>query len=338
MLRSRWLVPSLCLLVAACGRGATALDCALLTAADTGEFTTAGGRRLQYALYEPKDAAPGKQYPLVVFLHGAGGMRPERNVDRLWDGAGQCFEQLPEECFFFAPQANDKWAGIPWEQVPYTMSQDPGVQNNAVAECLDALVKAKPIDPERIYVAGTSMGSMGMWDLASRRPGLFAAGISCCGGFDAAQAPKLTGMRFRVFHGDADNIVPIAGSQAMVDALKAADGQVEYTVLPGANHFIWDTVYRDKANMNWLFEQRRKADEEAARPTRQGGAGGQSAAGAPVDRDAIRTWTPEKGKPVEGRFSKILVVIKKRSGTELRLDAETLSPEDREFVRSLFQD
>lgn len=318
MSRSLVVILTLCLLAAAGSRHAVALDCALLTAADTGEFTTAAGRRLQYALYEPKDAGPDKKYPLVVFLHGAGGMKPERVVDRLWDGAGQVFENLPEECYFFAPQANDKWSGIAWEQLPYAMSQDPNVQNNAVAECLDNLIKTKAVDPQRIYVAGTSMGSMGMWDLAARRPNLFAAGISCCGGFDPAQAQKLAGIRFRVFHGDADNIVPIAGSQAMAEALKAAGGQVEYTVLPGANHFIWDKVYRDKDIVAWMFQQRREPGKGAA---------------ARGDAEAFRTWTPEKGKPVEARFSKVIVVIKRKGGTELRIDADTLSPEDREYVR-----
>jgi predicted esterase len=308
---------------------------------DDGEFTASNGKKLLFALVEPEDmgapptakraagakAAAGARYPLVIFLHGAGGQAGYgQRKGRSNDGGSKLFQSvvsLGQPCYFFMPQAFDVWAGIGWGNVPYTMNPQPTDNMQAVIECIEALIQEKAIDPDRVYVTGTSMGSMGMWDLVSRRPDLFAAGVSCCGGFDADQAPRLTKIPFRIFHGDADTIVPIAGSQAMAEAIKTAGGAVDYTVLPGGSHFIWDNVYGNPAVAAWMFQQRRQAAKGKA-----------GAATSKAGHD-YRTWTPDKIKPFEGKFVKTLIVISRRSGSEVRLDEETLSPEDREFVRSL---
>lgn len=39
-----------------------------------------------------------------------------------------------------------------------------------------------------------------------------------------------------VFHGDADALVPVAEARQMVEALKAAGGNVKYTEHPGIGH------------------------------------------------------------------------------------------------------
>jgi predicted peptidase len=235
-----------------------AADVHMLNASDTHSYKAEDGTTLLYALAEPSSPQPGKRYPLVIFLHGAGGTAPvgERNTQRAWDGAAQFFETMSEECYFFMPQATGIWAGIPWEKLPYRMNEEPTQLMQAVIECIDRLRQEKAVDPQRIYVAGTSMGSMGMWDLVCRRPELFAAAISCCGGFDPEQAPRLVNIKFRIFHGDADEVVPAEGSRRMFDALRTAGADVAYHVFPGAYHAIWDQTYRNRENINWLFRQR----------------------------------------------------------------------------------
>jgi len=238
---------------------ANAADFNRLREADDGSFKASDGSTLLYALAEPQTVEPGKQYPLVIFLHGAGGMSGKRKTDRGKDGGDQFFQTMTEECYFFMPQASAVWSGIGWGKTPYKMREEPSKQMRQVIECIDWLLKEKTVDPDRVYVAGASMGSMGMWELVCRRPELFAAGIACCGGFDADQAQKIAHIKFRIFHGDKDPWVPIDGSQVMYDALKKAGADVEFNIYEGADHFIWQPTFTNKELLAWLFEQKRRA-------------------------------------------------------------------------------
>ena len=47
----------------------------------------------------------------------------------------------------------------------------------AALEALDALIKKHPIDTERIYVTGQSMGGVGTFGAISLRPNFFAAAV-----------------------------------------------------------------------------------------------------------------------------------------------------------------
>jgi predicted esterase len=337
--RVRRVIGALVFLLLTCGP-VKAADLNVLNESDRHTFNAKDGSKLLYALAEPEKAKPGKRYPLVVFLHGAGGMRPagERNAQRSWDGAGQFYETMTEDCYFFMPQANSVWSGIAWEVLPYRMSSEPEkCQNQSVMECIEALLEDRKyaIDPDRVYLAGASMGSMGMWDLACRRPDLFAAGISCCGGFDAEQAPKIARIKFRMFHGDADNIVPPAGSKAMYEALKDAGADVEYHVYPGANHFIWEQTYRNKENLDWLFAQRRaatKSTQEAA---------GAKSGDVPFDANReFRTWVSKSGAKLEAKLLETRggkVVLSARDGSRKHISSAWLSPDDLDYIESLLK-
>lgn len=54
------------------------------------------------------------------------------------------------------------------------------------SEILDALIdhilETYPIDSNRIYVTGLSMGGYGTWDVITKYPERFAAAIPICGG------------------------------------------------------------------------------------------------------------------------------------------------------------
>ena len=48
-------------------------------------YEDSSGSRLQYRLFQPADYDPSKRYPLVVYLHGAGG-RGDDNLKQLTGG------------------------------------------------------------------------------------------------------------------------------------------------------------------------------------------------------------------------------------------------------------
>lgn len=70
---------------------------------------------------------------------------------------------------------------------------------------------------------------------------------------------KLKGVPIRIFHGDADEIVPPEGSKIMAEALDKAGADVELTLYPGVGHNSWTRTYRDPEAIGWLFAQK-KAD------------------------------------------------------------------------------
>ena len=50
-------------------------------------------------------------------------------------------------------------------------------------------------------------------------------------------------MKFRIFHGDADDVVTVKGSREAYKALKAAGADVEYIEFPGCNHGSWNPAF-----------------------------------------------------------------------------------------------
>lgn len=105
---------------------------------------------------------------------------------------------------------------------------------------------------------GLSMGGMGTFDLAIRYPEVFAAAVPICGIVNPARLSAAKDVKFRIYHGDADNIVPVEGSRQAYKALKAAGADVEYIEFPGVNHGSWTPAFNDSEFMEWLFNQKKK--------------------------------------------------------------------------------
>ena len=124
---------------------------------------------------------------------------------------------------------------------------------------LQDVIANLPVDINRIYVTGISMGGYATWDIIQRKPNLFAAAIPICGGADATRAPSLKNLPIWAFHGDKDTAVPVSRSRDMVKALRDCGSQVQYREYPGAGHDVWTRTYADSSVLAWLFAQRRAA-------------------------------------------------------------------------------
>lgn len=217
-----------------------------------------------WRLLRPASIEPGRRYPVVLFLHGAG-ERGDDNVMQLkylptWMIEPANRERYP--CFLIAPQCrtDGRWADVAWaarESSPQASS--PTTDMAAAIAALDAVLDREPADATRIYVTGLSMGGFGTWDLAARTPERFAAILPICGGYDERTAARIVALPTWVAHGDADKAVPVERSRSMVAALKAAGGMPTYVEMPGVGHDSWTPTYRDPAALDWLFRQRRAA-------------------------------------------------------------------------------
>jgi predicted peptidase len=202
--------------------------------------------RLQYLLYLPEDYAKKDSWPLVLFLHGAGERGGDLELIKKHGPPKLIENGMSFPFVVVSPQCpEDKW----WEPV-------------ALTALLDEIVEKYKIDQDRIYLTGLSMGGFGAWSLAAYTPKRFAALVPICGGGEPVAAKYLPHVNTPtwVFHGAKDPVVPLSRSEAMVDALKQAGGNVKFTVYPNAGHDAWTETYANPKLYEWLLEQKRSAN------------------------------------------------------------------------------
>jgi predicted peptidase len=220
--------------------------------------------RTRYLLYLPKGCEKGdpkkarRRWPLMLFLHGAG--ERGENLDLVKKhGPPKLVAQGKDFPFILvSPQCpRSQWWTV-----------------EVLTALLDEIMNNYPVDPDRVYVTGLSMGGFGTWALAGAAPTHFAAIVPICGRGNSRDAAKLKHLPMWVFHGARDRVVPTRWSQQMVDAVKAAGStKVKLTIYPEAGHDSWTKAYDDPELYKWLLAQKRaKSDKpapaEKAKPAR----------------------------------------------------------------------
>jgi predicted peptidase len=198
-----------------------------------------------YLLYVPKTEADSSGYPLMLFLHGSG----ERGNDlALLKKNGP-------------PSFLDENYDFPFVVVTPQCSPDDHWHSRPLLRLLDSIESKLPIDPDRIYVTGLSMGGFGTWHLAQAAPERFAAIAPVCGGYNGSTSDlkNLADMPIWVFHGQKDDVVSINESQRIVDELQLAGAKnLKFTVYPDADHDSWTDTYNNEMLYSWMLEQRKK--------------------------------------------------------------------------------
>jgi predicted peptidase len=217
---------------------------------------------LPYRLFKPAALQPDRKYPLLVFLHGAGERGTDNESQLKWGGKvlAQAV-QAKEKCFVIAPQCPPErlWVNTPWANGSYSV--DAVKESDELRKVVEIVKKVStelPIDPDRVYVMGLSMGGFGTWDLITRHPDLFAAAVPICGGGDPSKAKSITA-KVWAFHGAADNVVPTRGTQEMIDALRQAKKDPKYTEYAGVGHANWVNAWNEKGLVEWLLGTKRPA-------------------------------------------------------------------------------
>jgi predicted peptidase len=122
---------------------------------------------------------------------------------------------------------------------------------------LDEVIGQHAVDPDRVYLTGLSMGGYGTWSLAMAYPEIFAAIAPICGGGMTEWLFMLKDMPVWAFHGAEDPAVPLERGQRMVDALRAAGGDVRFTVYPGCGHDSWTQTYENPQLYEWFLQHKR---------------------------------------------------------------------------------
>lgn len=228
------------------------------------------GETYHYQVFVPANFDKAKKWPVILFLHGYG----ERGNDGLLQtdvGLGHAVRNYrqPFPFVIVMPQCRAE---------KETTWMDATMQKQALA-ALDASIHEFHGDPARIYLSGLSMGGYATWDLAAKYPNRFAAYVVICGGIHGPERfPQLhvtlvddrnvsdpyseTARRIGktpvwIFHGSADDTVPVEESRKMAAALQAAGASFKYTEYPGVGHESWDKAYAEPGLIDWLLAQHR---------------------------------------------------------------------------------
>ncbi len=202
-----------------------------------------------YVTYLPKDYDENKKYPLVFFLHGAGERGDDLDVASRHGFMKHVREDGKDYPFIFvAPQCPH---GKYW-----------GCYTESLIAFLDHICDTMPIDRERVYLTGLSMGGTGTWMLAMAAPDRFAAIAPVCGSGICWNAGILKDMPIFIYHGDCDETVPIYESITMVKRVNKCGGNARIEICYGIGHSAWDIAYSGDELTNWLLSHRKQMSDD----------------------------------------------------------------------------
>lgn len=216
---------------------------------------------LKYILYHPAPNAlvEGEVYPLVLYLHGSCSecitherIAIESNL-MFWHNYSANTQPIPT--FIIAPAGGTGgWTGES--------------RRNTIFSIIDELVENKPIDTQRIYITGFSMGANGTWNYIQYRPNFFAAanpqGINPSG--LNAQLVKDTPIWATI--GALDSASRVNGLTEAVAAIRSANGDdrggltwvtgvnPRFNIFPGADHGQAQVATQNTPGFkDWMYNQ-----------------------------------------------------------------------------------
>ena len=215
-------------------------------------FKNADGTISPYVVFVPHNYDGKKEYPVMLFLHGAGETKNPKATKEgkmpVEVGIGPAIKKREKEFPFIVviPRAE----GFGW-------GADTANAKRALA-MLDEVMKEYKTDAKRQILTGLSMGGMGTWSVAAAHPDRWAAIVPICGPGDPATAEKIKNIPVWGFVGDKDSERIVNGMKGMMDALEKAGAKPKYTVYPGVGHNSWDNAYATDELYKWLLEQKKK--------------------------------------------------------------------------------
>jgi len=112
-------------------------------------------------------------------------------------------------------------------QVPVGSAWTTPAIQAALLELIDRIVSSFPIDEDRLYLTGLSLGGIGGFDILSRHPDLFAGALLIAATGDPSRMPLMRDVPVWATHSIDDPVVNYTtGTLALMNALDAAGALV----------------------------------------------------------------------------------------------------------------
>jgi poly(3-hydroxybutyrate) depolymerase len=201
------------------------------------------GEEMKYTLFVSSKVRPGGPAPLIVALHGYGGDSNFIVRDKLVDLAEQGgYVVVGPMGYNFTG-----WYGSPVILIGGGAVTPPNLTQLSELDVLNVLALAQKqfaIDPNRIYLMGLSMGGAGTIFMGQKHSEIWAAAAAIApaafmmqrdeatllGHFKDAKLPLM------ITQGDADNVVPPAGTRTWAAAMDSLGMEHAYIEKPGLDH------------------------------------------------------------------------------------------------------
>lgn len=202
-------------------------------------------------------------YPLVVFLHGAGGRGYDKQANYLY----KPIRLKSKKCFILA------------QQLGLNEQYNTNFHHNALNKIIDKLIENNQrIDINRIYIVGFSYGAYGALYEVLRNPEKYAAAVSIAGEFIIEETQEqnpfnesdyfhlnlnndmwetISKTPFYFAHSSDDNDNLVVSSDVAVKNILDAGGEAKYYRLSEGGHAIYRITLKNSDCIEWMFLKKR---------------------------------------------------------------------------------
>jgi lysophospholipase L1-like esterase len=200
-------------------------------------------RKIPYYLYLPDSyySDQSTKFPIVLFLHGKGEKGKDLNLlknqglpKNIQNGTNYPFALI-------APQLSEE--ETEWYQ-------------DELIELLSKISTQYPIDINRIYGTGLSLGGNGIWKLGIKYPEVFAALLPISAWGDISEICKLHSTEVWAFHGLKDSLVQVSSTTDIMDRLMLCNKNAKTTIYPDLNHDAWTKTYSNREVIDWMLSKK----------------------------------------------------------------------------------
>ena len=204
------------------------------------------GESIPYRLFVPTSWTPDKRLPMLVTL------RAGNTVDGPYRAGNDLVKQAAQRGYIVVTPMGYRGLSQPYYGSRYQIArpnaaapaagwsaQEDERAEQDVLYVIDLVAQEYNVDSGRIYLHGQNPSGSGALYLAQKYPDRFAAVVVSSAPivFDAYPFDRLKGkVALLVIHGDQDTTNPIAASQKMADAARAAGVETVYATVPGGTH------------------------------------------------------------------------------------------------------
>jgi predicted peptidase len=206
----------------------------------------ATGESIPYRLFVPSKWMPGMKLPMLVTL------RAGNTVDGPYRAQNDLVRVAEQRGYIVVTPMGYRGLSQPYYGSPYQIARPAAAAPAAgwtaleneraeqdVLYVMDLVAKEYNVDLSRVYLHGQNPSGSGALHLAAKYTDRFAAVVVSSAPivYDAYPFDRLKGkLALMVIHGDQDTVNPMAASQKMAEAAKAAGVDTVYATVPGGTH------------------------------------------------------------------------------------------------------
>ncbi len=244
------------------------------------------GRKFRFAsgIFLPASFVTSKEpLPILMALHNRGMIGGEGGGELTGEGMGQMLAYGRPDTRAEGEKPADPMSDIRKEgqfiglvpQCPRGFGWEDKVMADLMCKFIAQMITAYHADDDRVYLTGFSYGASSTWRIALNAPDRFAA-IICCDGratpHPAEDVQKLKNVGIYLGVGQWDGEF-VQEADWMHQALNnSGHRNYIFRMVPGGNHFNYQSVYLDPQVWKWVYSQRRSVNHASTQPARVLGA------------------------------------------------------------------